>query len=609
MRFVTRCVSPFLFLAACFGFPALCAADSLVTVDGEILMGPVTQSGGGYTVQTSEGPVSVPSERVRKVLYDHPPANAAPSPPAPGSAAASTHKTPDPRTIEALIAQGQSAMTAAEYGDARDAFKDALQVDHQNPLAARGLGFAYIALNKPVKALEPLEIAAQKPPLDRSLVMAISAALVANHNSMRAVRYLVTYMQAHPDPVDEPMLNALGIALSQAEGVATRSPLYRDAGKLYRKQNAELEAANEDKRRWGVEWLDKKDVDAREADRAKVQQKVDAALGRLQLAQVTETNAESALNQAVTAMGRRNDAAITTAEKNVTTAKTDLSKAQSDYDQVCKELAAVPGPTFPQQIMVDDADLIVVPGAVAGAPANPVSAGGPVGVNIKPARPILKPVDPNDQPDPAPKPKPTQDDATPTTPVQDTPAKPPANAGPARHLTRYAVGFAIAPDVLVTAAGAVEDASTITVTFSDGKTATATVLRSHHADGLALLKVDNANLPCVAIAKSADDSGLSCLGYPEVDLFNPVPRSMDLTANAQGDNWTVRFTGSPRLPGGPILQNNAVVGVELGDRDSEPTSVPAATLQQLTALVGDSANAGTASPDPKKAIVQIAAER
>jgi tetratricopeptide (TPR) repeat protein len=521
--------------------------------------------------------------------------------------------------IESLIAQGQAAMTAGEFADARDAFKDALQVDRENPLAARGLGFAYVALGKPVKALEPLEIAAQKPPLDRGLILAISAALVANHNSMRAVHFLLPYMQTHADPVDEPMLNALGTALTQAEGSAVKSQLFKDAAKLYRKQNTALEAAHEGKRRWGVTWLDKEDVDAKDADRAKVQQKVDVAYNRLTVAQNAEQSAEEALGQSVIAMGKRDENAIRNAQTNVATAKADLSKAQADYDEACKELASVPGPDFPPQIAVDAADLIVLPGAAAPVTHAPaVAANTDVSADVPKPEPAPAtpqgdskpaPAAPQGDSKPAPAPKNHRDQSV-ATPPDEAPKRPSVpKVASTRHLTRYAVGFAVAPDVLVTAASAVEDASSITVTLSDGKSMTATVLRAHHGDGLALLKVDRANLPCLALATSADASALTCFGFPEVDLFNPVPRSMDLSADAQGGSWKVRFTVSPRLPGGPILQNNAVVGVELGDRDSEPSTTPAATLTQLAALVADSANPANATPDPKKAIVQIAAER
>lgn len=148
-------------------------ADSLVTTDGDMMVGPITKTDDGYTIVTPDGPVTLPFDKVKRVLYDHPPA-AAPAvsstalvrpasvkPGFPGSPEVPVaRKTLDPRTVNKLIEQGENAMAAAEYGDARDAFKDALSVDAKNALAGRGLGFAYVALGKPSKAVAPLEIAA-----------------------------------------------------------------------------------------------------------------------------------------------------------------------------------------------------------------------------------------------------------------------------------------------------------------------------------------------------------------------------------------------------------------------------------------------------------------
>ncbi len=163
--------------------------------------------------------------------------------------------------------------------------------------------------------------------------------------------------------------------------------------------------------------------------------------------------------------------------------------------------------------------------------------------------------------------------------------------------------------MLVTSAAVVEDATTITIETADGQSMPATVLRSAHGDGLSLLKVDGAHFRCLSLASAPAAGALSCFSYPEVDLFNPAAKSLSVTADAGTDAWTVRFDIPPRLPGGPLLQHGQVVGVELGERDSEPAAVPAATLKAVTSLVADSANPSTLTTDPKQAVVQVIAER
>ena len=71
----------------------------------------------------------------------------------------------------------------------------------------------------------------------------------------------------------------------------------------------------------------------------------------------------------------------------------------------------------------------------------------------------------------------------------------------------------------------------------------------------------------------------------------------------------MHFESSPRLPGGPLIEANEVVGVELGDRDSDLAQVPAATLKSLLSLARDSAQVAQPAKDPAKAVVQVMAER
>lgn len=556
--------------------PAPLPADSLVTTDGELLSGTVIKTATGYTVQTSDGPVDLPAARVKKILYDHPPAEDT----SPSASPGSSGKSPDARTLSALIQQGRAAMAAREYPDACDAFKDALAVDPRNTTAARGLGFAYMALKMPSKALPALEIAASAPPLDRSLVLAVASCLVNDHNPMRAVKYLTAYLQPHAGPVDETVLNALGISLAQAQpSSAAKGTAFKDAAKLYSKLNTELESTVSGKRRWGVEWMDSADVDAREKARAAAQKQMDDASSKLQAANSQAETAQAELKESANPAVKWPTAAIAKDQQKLSEATQEKSKAKAEYDAASKTLASLPAPPFPATIVVSSADLFP-------PSADPAATGQLAGASTKTKSGDVNPADSNSSDTPS-------------------PAKP---AEPA-HLTRYAVAFAVAPDLLVTSEAAIEDATTISITTSDGKTMDATVFRTHRGDGLALLKVDGAKFPCLSLGSSTSGGSLTCYSFPEVDLFNPIARGMDVSAGAQANSWTVRFEGSPRLPGGPLVQDGAVVGVELGDRQSDPIAVPAATLKQLTSLVADSADQSTLTTDPKKAVMQVTAER
>jgi len=176
---------------------SLAHADSLVTTDGKVLFGSVTKTDTGYTVQTANGPVHLPVDKVKKILYDHPPAVPASATPAP----APTHppSAKDLQMLKPLLEQGELALSGGELTDARDAFMDALTLDSQNALAARGLGYAYLKLGKAARAAPPLEVAAlSAQPMDRTLTLALSASLVASHNPVRAVQVIKFYLACPP---------------------------------------------------------------------------------------------------------------------------------------------------------------------------------------------------------------------------------------------------------------------------------------------------------------------------------------------------------------------------------------------------------------------------
>ncbi len=624
-------------------------ADQLVTTEGDILSGTVTKTASGYSIQTADGAVDLPADRVKKVLWDHPPAatpgaaSAAPiptipprttTPPIPGK------KPKDPRMLQALLAEGEAAFANNEFTDARDSFTDALVLDDKNTLAGRGLGFAYIKLAKPTRAVKPLEVAALAPPLDRPLAMGLACALVQSHNPARAAKILKTYLESHPTPLDEPVVNALGIALSQVERSATRNTLFIDSVKLYMKLNAELEAAKPGKKRWGIEWLDAGVVDQKQKDRTKAQAKVDETYNKLQTANSDLQTAEDALSTAQNSSSRRQirDNQIRQAQQQVNTATNNQQTAQNNYDTAVKALDDVPGPTFPPTIALDDVDFSLTPNNTIASAATPTTPVQP-SLSEQASQPH-KTQTPAPQPSPAPvvpvapthpavtPPAATPNAATPTvasgtvasgtvasgtvasgSPGTANSAPTPAPKPVARHVTRYAAAFAIAPDILVTSAKTVESATSITVTTPSGNSMTASVLRTHQGDGLALLKLDTGTLPSLPLASSFDAPGaLSCIGFPEVDLFNPIPKSMSVAAADQTDTWTVRFDTSPRVPGGPILKGNTVVGVELGDRDSDLAEVPAATLKALQSLIDTDAKASPAATDPRQAVVQVMAE-
>ncbi len=605
---------------------ATAPGDTLVTTTGQILIGKVARTSTGYSVRPATGAaIEVAAADVKRILMDHSeslptmpeeeaPPSISPSAAAPGSPV--SHGKTDPRTINALLVQGETAFADGAFTDARDSFADALLVDPTNLIAGRGLGFAYLRLNKPMKAAKPLEVAAARSPkLDRSMTVAIAASLLTSHNPMRAVKYIKTYYDSHPTPVDEPMLNALGTVMNQVEPSAKRGSLFQDAAKLYTRLNAELEKARPGQKRWGIEWLDVAEVDSKFKARNTAQAKTDDAATKVQAFEVQIASLKGELSNIGFIGGPINARAAKAQQLQVkinqlTGEQTD---AQTILDQRNEELAKTPKPNFPPEIATDGVEFFPDPAtaSVPAAPTEVASAGGVTnggttssGTTVTGTTAGLQ-VTPGHRTDGPAKP-PTNNTATPP----DDAAPPQKSPTSIRHLTRYAVAFAVAPDLLVTASEAVAEASDIHVETSTGTTLRAEVIRTDQSVGLALLRVSGARMPCLAVAPAMTNGGVRAWGFPNVSLFNPVPQMMPCSASAPSANgWSIRFQSPPRLPGGPVLQDGLVVGVEMGSRDSDPAEVPGVPLAALKKLLADDAKPGTPTADAKSAIVQVVADQ
>jgi hypothetical protein len=224
----------------------------------------------------------------------------------------------------------------------------------------------------------------------------------------------------------------------------------------------------------------------------------------------------------------------------------------------------------------------------------------------KPAKP--NPVKPNPVAPAAPSPVAP---AAPTPPPAAAVAVPrPAAPEPRKpaSVTSYAAAFPVAPDLLVTAAAAVEGADRVMVQPSGGDPMEVEVVTHDAGSGLALLRVPGKRMAYLTLADAFNGGTLQTVSFPSVNIFDPVAEAIPGSAVPPKDEWAVRLGRHPRLAGGPLLAGGKVVGVELATRDADPATVPAATLADLKKLVGDKAGpAGMA--DPAAATVQVTATR
>jgi hypothetical protein len=170
-----------------------------------------------------------------------------------------------------------------------------------------------------------------------------------------------------------------------------------------------------------------------------------------------------------------------------------------------------------------------------------------------------------------------------STPVEPTT---PTRAG-RRGFARGATGFAVGPDLLVTAASAVEDASRVVVEFANGQPMDATVERTG-SEGLALLRVSGQKMAYLNLAPQFAGGAVQCPAYPEVSVFGVSVEVLKGKALGVADEgWKVSLGKHPRLPGAPLLDSAGdLVGVEMADREDLTTQLPALSLKAVRGFLG-----------------------
>src|SRR5207302_10020078 len=141
------------------------------------------------------------------------------------------------------LKQGREALAAGEYKPARDAFSDAAAIDQRNVEALHGEGLAYMYLNDLPHALAPMERAmTANPSPSRALVLNMAVCQIGNRNPMRAAKIIMDYLSAHPGQLDEPLLNAMGTALSIADDQAKKMRMFQECVTFYNTYNQKVEA-------------------------------------------------------------------------------------------------------------------------------------------------------------------------------------------------------------------------------------------------------------------------------------------------------------------------------------------------------------------------------
>jgi tetratricopeptide (TPR) repeat protein len=507
-------------------------------------------------------------------------------------------------SLEPLLQQGSDALAAGQYRAAREAFLDAIVIDPRNVKATHGLALCLVEEKQVAKAAAMLDKAltfTTKP--DRALVLNAAAANMAIRSHMRAAKLARDYLTAHPKEADEAVLNALGTALSSATATERKNRFFTDAAAFYMIANQRLEASRPGYKRFGADWYPAHEAEAKERALAAEQKKLDSLSDVVARAEDRLARAEREYERQRNMIAQRIELPgnyyMAQAETAYDAARSNLELAQEKYDTLANSLSRPKFPPEIQMVSIDQTKTPAVSTAVAVASADPPVVIKPKPVEVKP-RP--KPTEPPEKVAVTPK------------PVVKTPEplalEPPRPQTPRKvRITQYAAAFPVASDLVVTSAQTVKDATALQLQMLDGQSIPAELVRKDDASGLALLRVTSKKFNPLPLADTFAGGAVTCASFPTVDLFSPAAQSINGSAAAPKEGWTISLNVHPRLAGAPILSGGKVVGVCVAPREAEKMKLPAATLEQLKAFVGNDAGEPKFAADPAQSLLQLVTTR
>ncbi len=513
-------------------------------------------------------------------------------------------------TASSLLAAGLKSLRDGKWKTAEESLTDARHVSEKMSKAVdyfkdagyvatlHALAVAYLENKNVQRAGEMFDdgaplgrIASTRPTREMIWNRAVTD-VTQKFNIMRTVKMLRDYLEKHPDPPDEDLINLFGTACSAGDETnPANRKLLDDAIGYYQVLNTQLEKTHPGQKRWGAQWLPEAEAQAKYDDQSKYIEIFQQKLRDKEMAGIRLKEAQQNAAGIKRAPG---------AEAAVTAAKNALT----DADRAATAARAA----IPRAAWLTDLKPMIPPDTVVAMvtppPASSLSPSpGPSGSSALPDSSTTPP--PNATPAPS-----TPSTSTPA-PAAD-PAPPPVVV-PTREV-RYAAAFPVDKTHLVTAADPLGSASAVRLEDTQGNVFAARVVAREGK--LALLEVSpgDAGGPLRYFNLSPGYSGgpVRCAAIPEANVFGPSVALLngDSVPVPRGPKWSVGLSEHPRLAGSPLLDgDNAVIGVVVADREDPKTRLPSIPVKDIS----DFLQAQHVMPGPSPSvdpvgIYQVAAE-
>lgn len=474
------------------------------------------------------------------------------------------------KKVAKFVADGFAALRAGDTAAAFEAFSDALELNPNAPDAHLGMGLTRAAKANYTGAQTELEMAMRLKADPRLTLYDLAIAYVRVGAVGRGAVLLNRHL-AETKPPEELIINAqLALLSTLDEKQKKQIAILPDLLKTLSNANLTLASAKHAGMvRWGLSW-----VSSGESQQYRASGKKEPFPTKLPFLLPGDFALPEAGQPAIAANVLFPDRGAAPAGEPIAAnpqadPKPDDAKP-ADAKPAEPDAVANAKPSGPFKLGGSGADLTA---PTPNQPAAPAPGGGVAGVN--------------------------------------PPAITPSSVSSPVTRTVRGAAFAIAPDMLLTAARLVTNAREIQLQDEQGKRTDATVVAVDPQSGVALIRARGATFKPMALADAAKAGPVGVAAFVKPSVFNPDLDVITGHLIGPADKLVLRCSVHPRSAGSPFFdENGRVLGLITAARDDSPEHLPVVTVEVIRQFAqGKFEAASTTAGEPADSVVEMTVTR
>jgi len=474
------------------------------------------------------------------------------------------------------------ALKSGRYEEAQRAYTAIVEKKPTDAEAWHGLSIAHFLLDNDTAAAKAMaEVHRLAPKPTRALVHNSAAVHLDAGLSMVAAGEVMDYLKATPDPLDEPLQNVLGYALSQAESEESIPLAKLDAARrFYAEYDARLNAVIPEKKRWGNTWVSAQEANNFHAAWRKAEVASRALMDEIATMkrQLADANRDVARAKEAARRNPKNPKKreeLSEAQQQAVQFQSTSRVKQTDLARIQSEQPAAP---FADSVR-----------AIAPDRNTPPAVGEPE-VYLTPASEIVS--------------KPEPEIPSTEKPVRPTPNATPT--GPVKPIRILTAAFPISHELYVSADAMLQGAGDLQIRGQQQPNARLTIVRRDAKLGVALLRITGDRVAFLNLADKASPGQVQCIGFPTDSIFDATAEPIAGNAKLENDRMQIITDRAVGAVGGPVISKGKVVGVILSVDKEDATLIHALPVEKLREFLGDDLpKSSSVQPDPSTIVVRI----